>query len=190
MAYMATPTLSIPTVTVADLETFHARHFRQTHANSQPFPCNQFPCADQAQNEQVQPSSNDYTKPPNNDASTEYVEEWYGDHDDDDGLGYYPDGVKRTLTDEQIAMFRHSEIQTLLRERRKARENAEADADAQADADVSDEEGQVHEESQVHEEGDGSKNLSGMAPIMTAESAPPRAETEGEVRLRAGKECL
>lgn len=34
---------------------------------------------------------------------------------DDDGLGYYPDGWKRTLTDEQIAIFRHSEIQELLR---------------------------------------------------------------------------
>ncbi|KAI5210652.1 hypothetical protein E4T39_00169 [Aureobasidium subglaciale] len=42
---------------------------------------------------------------------------------DDDDLGYYPDGVKRTLTDDQIAMFRHSEIQTLLRERRRRREN-------------------------------------------------------------------
>ena len=46
-------------------------------------------------------------------------------HGDDDGLGYYPDGVKRTLTDDQIAMFRHSEIQTLLRERRRRRENSE-----------------------------------------------------------------
>ncbi|RLM00732.1 hypothetical protein CFD26_108287 [Aspergillus turcosus] len=35
--------------------------------------------------------------------------------DDDDGLGYYPDGVKRTLTDEQIRIFRHSEIHSLLR---------------------------------------------------------------------------
>ena len=41
--------------------------------------------------------------------------------EDDDGLGYYPDGVRRTLTDEQIAIFRHTEIQTLLRERRKSR---------------------------------------------------------------------
>lgn len=49
-----------------------------------------------------------------------------GEGADDDGLGYYPDGVKRTLTDEQIAMFRHSEIQTLLRERRR-RDNAESD---------------------------------------------------------------
>lgn len=44
------------------------------------------------------------------------------DVDDDDGLGYYADGIKRTLTDEQIAMFRHSEIQSLLRERRLVRE--------------------------------------------------------------------
>lgn len=32
-------------------------------------------------------------------------------------MGYYPDGVKRTLTDEQIRIFRHSEIHALLRER-------------------------------------------------------------------------
>lgn len=37
-------------------------------------------------------------------------------------LGHYEDGSKRTLTDEQIAMFRHSEIQELLRERRLKRE--------------------------------------------------------------------
>lgn len=42
--------------------------------------------------------------------------------EEEDDLGYYPDGVKRTLTDEQIAMFRHSEIQALLRERRYAAE--------------------------------------------------------------------
>ena len=34
---------------------------------------------------------------------------------DVDDLGYYDDGVRRTLTDEQIAIFRHSEIQRLLR---------------------------------------------------------------------------
>jgi hypothetical protein len=39
--------------------------------------------------------------------------------DDDDGLGYYEDGVKRTLTDEQIAMFRHSELEAICRETRK-----------------------------------------------------------------------
>ena len=45
--------------------------------------------------------------------------------EEDDGLGYYDDGVKRTLTDAQIAIFRHSEIQALLRERRHAREAGE-----------------------------------------------------------------
>lgn len=33
-------------------------------------------------------------------------------------MGYYADGVKRTLTDQEIEIFRHSEIQSLLRERR------------------------------------------------------------------------
>jgi hypothetical protein len=48
----------------------------------------------------------------------------------DDGLGYYSDGVKRTLTDEQIAIFRHSEIQAILREQRheeEAKEEEEID---------------------------------------------------------------
>ncbi|KAJ9152125.1 hypothetical protein NKR23_g2610 [Pleurostoma richardsiae] len=39
--------------------------------------------------------------------------EYFEEDDDDDGLGYYADGVKRTLTDEQIAMFRHSEMEAL-----------------------------------------------------------------------------
>ncbi|KAK1980842.1 hypothetical protein LZ30DRAFT_794657 [Colletotrichum cereale] len=42
--------------------------------------------------------------------------------EEDDGLGYYPDGVKRTLTDEQIAMFRHSELEALRREQERAAE--------------------------------------------------------------------
>jgi hypothetical protein len=41
---------------------------------------------------------------------------------EDDGLGYYPDGVERTLTDEQIAMFRHTEIQAIARELGQAQE--------------------------------------------------------------------
>ncbi|TVY80918.1 hypothetical protein LSUE1_G005963 [Lachnellula suecica] len=41
------------------------------------------------------------------------VEEDYQNEEEDDGLGYYPDGAKRTLTDEQA---------TLLRERRRVEE--------------------------------------------------------------------
>ncbi|KFY01064.1 hypothetical protein V490_01103 [Pseudogymnoascus sp. VKM F-3557] len=46
--------------------------------------------------------------------------------EEDDNLGYYEDGVKRTLTDEQIAMFRRTEIETLVREKRRSDE-AKAD---------------------------------------------------------------
>ncbi|KPM40718.1 hypothetical protein AK830_g5864 [Neonectria ditissima] len=37
----------------------------------------------------------------------------YETWEEDDGLGYYDDGVKRTLTDEQIEIFRHSELEAL-----------------------------------------------------------------------------
>ncbi|KAI5467376.1 hypothetical protein BGZ63DRAFT_398957 [Mariannaea sp. PMI_226] len=33
--------------------------------------------------------------------------------EEEDNLGYYEDGVKRTLTDEQIEIFRHSELEAL-----------------------------------------------------------------------------
>lgn len=40
-------------------------------------------------------------------------------HDNERDEDYYSDGVRRTLTDEEIQIFRHSEIQRLLAERRK-----------------------------------------------------------------------
>lgn len=40
-------------------------------------------------------------------------------------IGFYEDGTRRTLTDDQIAMFRHSEIQRLLAERRRQKEAEE-----------------------------------------------------------------
>ena len=42
---------------------------------------------------------------------------------DEDMLGHYEDGTKRTLTDEQIAMFRHTEIQTILQTQRQQRDS-------------------------------------------------------------------
>ncbi len=47
----------------------------------------------------------------------------------DDDLGYYPDGTKRTLTDDQIAMFRHSEVRAILRERKRKVEDGEVSDD-------------------------------------------------------------
>jgi len=66
------------------------------------------------------------------------VEEDYHEEEEfDDGLGYYEDGVKRTLTDEQIAIFRHSEIEALLRERRHAAEEKEHQKTYDTEDDVS-----------------------------------------------------
>ncbi|CAG8123289.1 unnamed protein product [Penicillium nalgiovense] len=53
----------------------------------------------------------------------------------DEDLGYYPDGVKRTLTDEQIRIFRHSEIHALLRERQLQADEAQYQARMQSSPD-------------------------------------------------------
>jgi hypothetical protein len=79
---------------IARLKAFHASHFQ-----NQPVP-------DIKSSQQV----SNVEEPQ---AGDEFL-------NDDDGLGYYDDGVKRTLTDQQIKMFRHSEIQRLLAERRAA----------------------------------------------------------------------
>ncbi|EXJ74210.1 uncharacterized protein A1O5_02505 [Cladophialophora psammophila CBS 110553] len=87
---------------IARLRAFHAAHF-----SGQPIPdlvtCQQNPV--------------DHTE------SSRAAEAIIGEenHDDDRGLGYYEDGAKRTLTDDQIKMFRHSEIQRLLSEKRAAK---------------------------------------------------------------------
>lgn len=60
----------------------------------------------------------------------EAAEEYYDE--EDDGLGYYSDGTKRTITDEQIAMFRHSEIHAILRKRRLRREAGELSEEGEA----------------------------------------------------------
>ncbi|KAG6257881.1 hypothetical protein E4U24_003970 [Claviceps purpurea] len=46
--------------------------------------------------------------PPNTEDNT--CPDEFDDWEDADELGFYHDGVKRTLTDEQIAIFRHSEL--------------------------------------------------------------------------------
>lgn len=82
---------------------------------------------------------------------------------ENDDLGYYPDGVKRTLTDDQIAMFRHSEIYSILRERQVRKENLEAEGGEGPETMLSqpeeaveatmflEEEGEVHSEEELKE---------------------------------------
>ncbi|KAF2146809.1 uncharacterized protein K452DRAFT_294343 [Aplosporella prunicola CBS 121167] len=90
--------MNVPTVTEEDLRAFQRKHFPTA-----PAPASFVPVQDEAE---------EYT----------YEEDWEY-YEEDDGLGYYSDGVKRTLTDEQIAMFRHSEIQATLKERRRQAED-------------------------------------------------------------------
>ncbi|KAI1109405.1 hypothetical protein F5Y14DRAFT_444710 [Nemania sp. NC0429] len=83
-----------PEVSQADIESFHATHFSGDAIGL-------------FESQFLQPhlAYSDHID------SYDYVEEG----EDDDGLGYYSDGVKRTLTDEQIAIFRHSELEALRR---------------------------------------------------------------------------
>lgn len=117
---MSTTTLAIPTVTESDLHTFHAKHFPSSTKPTQFF----ITPTEQAS------STTNATPYAAQDDTLEYDEDY-------EDLGTYPDGTHRTLTDEQIAMFRHSEIQTLLRERRRAREAAESDGEVYSPAPVS-----------------------------------------------------
>ncbi|KAH8682371.1 hypothetical protein BX600DRAFT_41920 [Xylariales sp. PMI_506] len=97
-ASQSTGAIVIPKILQAEIEAFHAEHFSSTAIAL---------FARNFLDPQAAQLSEDYD---------EYNNEYY---DEEDGLGYYPDGVKRTLTDEQIAIFRHSELETL----RRAQEN-------------------------------------------------------------------
>jgi hypothetical protein len=79
-----------------DLRQFHAKHYRNA-----PLPENYL------HGVAVEAAEEEHT---------------YGE----ENLGYYEDGAERTLTDEQIAMFRHTEIQTILRKRRRRREEGKS----------------------------------------------------------------
>ncbi|KAH6638236.1 hypothetical protein C7974DRAFT_156884 [Boeremia exigua] len=90
---MATMAPQLPTVTVDDLRDFHAKHFPNA------------------------PTPEHFLYGIDHEPAEEYYEEKEVD------LGCYEDGTPRTLTDEQIAMFRHSEIQGIIRKRRQQRDN-------------------------------------------------------------------
>jgi hypothetical protein len=58
------------------------------------------------------------------------------EEEDEEGLEYYEDGTPRTLTDEQIAMFRHSEIQAIIRKRRQQQDNGDGSEEGEAEESV------------------------------------------------------
>ena len=104
--------------TQADLSAFHQRTF------GRPAPANSFPPSSEAitNADSKKDASDGHDQLPYANAdSQDWQDQNLNDNENDD-LGHYPDGVKRTLTDEQIAMFRHSEIYALLRIKQKERE--------------------------------------------------------------------
>lgn len=106
-----------------------------------------------------------------------YVED--GQEEEDD-LGYYADGVKRTLTDEQIAIFRHSEIQSILRQRRHAEEAKEMEDSRPSSRDCSVAEA---EEGEVADEDPVTSTESGMLPT-SSEVAPQKAARKSSKKQR------
>ncbi|RGP76235.1 hypothetical protein FLONG3_5363 [Fusarium longipes] len=86
---------------VDDLFAFHEAHFSQTALTS---------------------FALDFIKAPSQDPTEDEPAGDTWEEEDDDGLGYYPDGVKRTLTDEQIEIFRHSELEALRKEKEKTKQ--------------------------------------------------------------------
>ncbi|PNP66815.1 hypothetical protein FNYG_13545 [Fusarium nygamai] len=90
----------IPSISTDDLVAFHESHFSYTAVAAFGSEFVDSPPQDQTQDDAV------------NDT-------W---EEEDDSLGYYPDGVKRTLTDAQIEIFRHSELETQRKEKERAKQ--------------------------------------------------------------------
>lgn len=85
---------SMPMVELTEQDLANLRAFHQAHFPSQPVPVlKTVPAGDPSLPNEVEPD-----------------------------LGYYPDGTRRTLTDQQIALFRHSELQRLLKARQRRRD--------------------------------------------------------------------
>ncbi|KAJ8127158.1 hypothetical protein O1611_g6480 [Lasiodiplodia mahajangana] len=99
----ASALLKAPEVSQADIDSFHAAHFSSDAVGLFE---SQFLRHNHADNYEA--------------SYYQYGEEREEEGEEDDGLGYYPDGVKRTLTDDQIAIFRHSELEAMRRAERMA----------------------------------------------------------------------
>ncbi|KAI2641168.1 hypothetical protein GGS21DRAFT_360287 [Xylaria nigripes] len=163
-ALHASMPFEIPDISQADIELFHETHF---NADVLGLLESQF----------LRPDLSKH-------AGTQYdtYEDTYEDAEDyDDGLGYYPDGVKRTLTDEQIAIFRHSEIEALRRAQTNASKSEKLD-DAESTVKYLDKEkGEPLISSDVTDAGEGSEEgeIEAEKPVLT------KAEIRRQKKLRA-----
>ena len=86
----------------------------------------------------------------------------------EDTLGCYPDGIKRTLTDDQISMFRHSEIHDLLRQQATEKEYGARPESHSSGL----------ERSASHGHFCGSSHARALSPGITDEGPHPESEEE------------
>ncbi|RYP73386.1 hypothetical protein DL771_003654 [Monosporascus sp. 5C6A] len=142
----------------AEIDSFHESHFS---------------------NAAVELFKAEFLTPGNAPENEHFCDDYYYDgyEEEDDGLGYYPDGVKRTLTDEQIAIFRHSEIESLRRAQSKIdKTRAESAAMLQAS--------RVGDQTAVAEDDDGELRAASEDGELESEK-PTAAELRRMKRKRA-----
>ncbi|RAH81073.1 hypothetical protein BO86DRAFT_410392 [Aspergillus japonicus CBS 114.51] len=120
---MSTSHIHPPPITLQDLQAFQAKHFPDPNLAAQTLLATQL-------TPQAHTNTTNTTTTTTASAAAPADPSYYDAEDEEDGLGYYSDGVKRTLTDEQIQIFRHSEIHALLRQR-ELREEAERERRAE-----------------------------------------------------------
>ena len=111
-----------------------------------------------------------------------YEENYQVENDD---LGYYPDGAKRTLTDDHISMFRHSEIYSIVRERQVREENLEAEGGEQPETLGSPPEEALKATALLDEEGElqSDEEVKEVVPTV-AEDTPQHVEATNSSKKR------
>ncbi|KAL2127214.1 hypothetical protein VTI74DRAFT_11084 [Chaetomium olivicolor] len=153
---MAGTSLKVPQISHAEMIAFHDAHFSKL-------------ATDHFHAHFVQP---EHQLAEHHTYNAVGEEEYY--EEEDDGLGYYPDGVKRTLTDEQIAIFRHSELEAL----RRARESSTIRKTTII----------TPEEDAAHDMSEG--EVSSAAPSATAKKPKKRKRGKAKNKNKTGAEPI
>jgi len=96
---------------------------------------------------------------------------------EDDGLGYYSDGVERTLTDKQIAVFRHRELTEIIQ--RHQAEQAEQHQQHQPHHEVNADTTEDTLNSSVHEDTMESSQLPAEPPFPDTPQPQPHPVSTG-----------
>lgn len=108
--------------------------------------------------------------------------------EEDDGLGYYPDGVKRTLTDEQIEIFRHSELHALERQKEKEEERkAAAELTLSLGVDSDNRQGSAADAACANESEEGEVQGDGQGQVMASAGSKRKRKRKGKNGSGSGR---